>query len=105
NKDDAAGRALPRLLCVFSDRTRACWDAGRLGELHDLDDRIPPPPERLQAAADGIPALLDLLKELRQRLPPPGGRDYPEAALADQLQQLRDRAGAVSAEDYPDQAT
>jgi hypothetical protein len=35
--------ALPRFLYVFSDRTRACWDAGRLKQLQDLRDRVPPP--------------------------------------------------------------
>jgi hypothetical protein len=105
NKDDEAGQKLPRFLCVLSDRTRACWDAGQLSRLHELSDAIPPPLERLRAARDSIPGRIDLLKELRQRLPPPSGQDYPEQALIDLLQQLRDQANALTPDDYPSAET
>ena len=72
------GRSLPRLLAVFSDRTRACWDGGQLGRLQDAAEQVPPPLERLQRARGRIPSLLDLLGQLREQVPPAAGQDYAE---------------------------
>jgi len=102
NKEDEVGAKLPRFLCVLSDRTRACWDAGQLTRLYDLSDPIPPSRDRLNALRDDLPGLVTLLQELRQRLPPPSSQDYPEQALIDLLQQLHDRLPSLQEEDYPD---
>jgi Aerotolerance regulator N-terminal len=102
NKQDEAAAKLPRFLCVLSDRTRACWDAAQLPRLYDASDPIPPPLERLRATRDDFITEATLLRELRQRLPPPGGQDYPEQALIEQLQQVHDRAPSVQGDDYPD---
>jgi hypothetical protein len=101
-RDDDTSRQLTRLLCVFSDGTRGGWDADRLGKLHDLRDQIAPPFERLPQVRDGIPGLIELLGELRQRLPPSAGQDYPEQSVIDLLGQLRERIGLVRDDDYPD---
>jgi hypothetical protein len=37
------GEVPPRFLYVFSDRTQACWDSGRLPDLQQLRDRLAPP--------------------------------------------------------------
>jgi hypothetical protein len=103
--DEGPARSLPRLLCVFSDRTRACWDGSKLSRLQESADQVPPPLERLQPAAAKVPALVDLLRELRTRLPPPAGQDYPEQAVIDLWQQLRDRVPSLTAEEYPDRET
>jgi hypothetical protein len=102
NKEDEAGQKLPRFLCVLSDRTRACWDQGQVNHLYEVSDRLPPPLERLQATRDSIAGRVDLLKQLRQRMPPPSGQDYPEQALIDFWQQLRDLTPSLNFYDYPD---
>jgi hypothetical protein len=101
-KDDEVGQKLPRFLCVLSDRTQACWDQGQLSRLLDASDVIPPPPERLRATRDAIAGRLELLKELRRRIPPPTGQDYPEQTLVDHFQQLRDRIPALDPDNFPD---
>jgi hypothetical protein len=99
SKEDDAAKDLPRLLCVFSDRTRGCWDQGRLPQLHDRADQVPAMLGGLQRLQDQIPALIDSLKELRQKIPPPPGKDYPEQALIDVVQQLRDRIPTLESQD------
>ena len=46
-KDDKEGQpgqeSLPRLLCVFSDRTVPSWDSTRLPDLQSLKERVPQP--------------------------------------------------------------
>jgi len=100
-KEDEAGAQLPRFLCVLSDRTRACWDAGQLTRLYALSDPIPPPLERLRATRDDLAGQAALLRELRPRMPPASGQDYPEQALIDLLQQLHDRIPSIGEDDYP----
>lgn len=95
-------RKLPRFLCVFSDRTVACWDGSRLGALHDLADGVPPPLERLRSAASTIHGRLELLQQLRQKLPPATGQDYPDQAVIDLWQQLADRIPAADPDSYPE---
>ena len=44
DQDPAAGDGPPlRFLYVFSDRTRACWNAGQIESLARMRDRVPPP--------------------------------------------------------------
>jgi hypothetical protein len=102
NKEDETAAKLPRLLCVLSDRTRACWDPGQLTRLYDLSDPIPPPLEGLHAIRDDLADQAALLRELRQHLPPPSGQDYPDQALIDLLGQLHDRIPSLIDDDYPD---
>src|SRR5205807_9682985 len=64
-KDDTGANKLPRLLCVFSDRTRGAWDATRLAALYEQSDQVPPLLEGLHEARGHLPALKGLLKELR----------------------------------------
>jgi hypothetical protein len=43
-QDAAPGQEnMPRLLCIFSDRTVPSWDSTRLPDLLSLRDRVPPP--------------------------------------------------------------
>jgi hypothetical protein len=100
-KGDEATRRLARLLVVFSDRTRASWDASRLQALHDAQDRVPPPFERLPSIRDRVPGVVELLGELRSRLPLPPGQDFPEKALIDRLEKARDHAAGLSEDEYP----
>jgi hypothetical protein len=102
NKEDEAVQKLPRLLFVLSDRTRACWDQSQLNHLLDLSDQVPPPLERLGGLRDENAGRIELLRELRQQLPPPSGQDYPEQALIDLLHQLGERVPALDPGDYPD---
>src|SRR5262249_7169417 len=76
--EDETSRYLPRVVCVFSDRTRACWDLTKLPPAQAAADRVPPTLEGLQQVQSGIGALVSLLRELRGKLPPPPGKDYPE---------------------------
>src|SRR5262245_11094439 len=104
DKDDAEGGKLPRLLCVFSDRTRGAWDASRVSTLAELSDQVPPLLEGLQAARGNLPALKTLLKELRDKLPPPAGQDYPEQALIDDIDKLTEQIPALGPDDFPPRA-
>jgi hypothetical protein len=97
--DNPPVKDLPRFLCVFSDRTRAAWDQARLAQLQDAGDQIPPTLPGLTQMRDGIPALIDSLKELRKMLPPQAGQDYPEQALIDVLTPLRDAIAGLSSDD------
>ncbi|MCI0638585.1 MAG: VWA domain-containing protein [Gemmataceae bacterium] len=101
SKEDDTSRFLPRIACVLTDRTRAAWDASRVEAVLDSSDRIAPTLEGLRQTRGTIPALADLLKELRAQLPPPPGRDYPEQALLNALDQLRDRVPGLSKSDFP----
>jgi hypothetical protein len=104
-RDENPGRSLPRLLVVFSDRTRACWDGSRLGNVLDAADLVPPPLERLSRLRGKVPGVVELLQQLRATLPPPTGQDYPEQEVIDLWQQLRDRIPSLTPDDYPDPET
>ncbi len=101
NKEDETRRYLPRFVCVFSDRTRACWDRAKLAATLAAADQVPPALEGLLQARDSIAPALDLLKKLRQNLPPPPGKDYPEQALIDGLENLASRLPTLTKEDLP----
>jgi hypothetical protein len=96
---------LPRLLCVFSDRTLASWDAGKLPELFEIRDAVPPPVERLQQFRDEIPALLDLLGRWPPTLSPAANQTADAKSLSELLEKLRDHVANMRAEDYPDRPT
>jgi hypothetical protein len=91
-----------RVLCVFSDRTKAAWDLQQRKNLQTLCNQVPPAFERLAAVREGITELLQLLPELRQKLPLAASADFPEQVLADRLQKLQERIPQLRADDYPD---
>jgi hypothetical protein len=95
-------RSLPRLLAVFSDRTRACWDAGQVAKLLDAADQVPPPLERLQRLRGTVPTLLDLLGRLRQEMPPTAGQDYAEQEMIALWRRLADLIPSLNSDNYPD---
>jgi hypothetical protein len=99
--DNEEQRDLPRLLCIFSDRTRAAWEPDRLPRLYDLSDQVAPTLPGLQQVWTDLPALVDRLKELRTRIPPQPGLDYPEQALIEALGELREWLTSISAADLP----
>jgi hypothetical protein len=101
NKSEPEAAKLPRLLVVFSDRTRAAWDSGRMPNLHEVSDQVSPLLEGLQQARGNIPNLQSLLKELRQQMPPAEGRDYPEQPLLDSLDKLVDWIPGLGPDDMP----
>ena len=101
SKEDETSRYLPRFVCVFSDRTRACWDLGKLAAAQAAADQLSPSLEGLRQLSGNIAPLVALLKELRGKLPPPPGRDYPEQALIDSLQQLEPLVPALTKADFP----
>jgi hypothetical protein len=93
-------QSLPRFLCVFSDRTLASWDAGKLSELHEARDAIPPSLERLQQFRDEVASLLSLLGDW------PAAADPVDAkSLSEHLEKLRDYLGTLRVEEYPDRPT
>jgi hypothetical protein len=100
-RGDESSRRMARLLAVFSDRTRASWDASRLQALHDAQDRVPPPFERLSSIRDRVPGVVELLGELPSRLP--GGQDLPgKDSLIEALEKARERASELTEDEYPD---
>ncbi len=101
-KDDDTGRNLARLLCVFSDRTRACWEGGRLRQLHEVRDQVPLPFDRISVLRGRVPGVVEVLQELRKRLSVSAGQDLPEQALIELLEKARDRGVGLSEDEYPD---
>ncbi len=101
NREDGKTKRLPRMLVVFSDRMDACWDSSQVPNLLEKSDAIPPPLENLQAIADNFPGRIEELQKLRELLPPPSGKDYPEQALVDALQEIRDLAPRENPVLYP----
>src|SRR5262245_3605854 len=101
SKNDTGASKLPRLLCVFSDRTRGAWDPARLANVYDQSDQVPPLLEGLHEARGHLPALKELLKDVREKLPPPAGQDYPEQPLLDAIDKLLEWIPSLSVEDLP----
>jgi hypothetical protein len=93
-------QTLPRFLCVFSDRTLASWDAGKLPELHEARDAIPPSLERLQQFREEIAPLLALLGDW-----PAAADSVVAKSLTEHLEKLRDHLGTLRLEEYPDRPT
>src|SRR5262249_27966809 len=79
-------------------------DATRVATLAELSDQVPPLLEGLQAARGNLPSLKTLLKELRDKLPPPAGQDYPEQALIDDIDKLTEQIPGLGPEDFPPRA-
>lgn len=104
NQEDDTRRYLPRFVCVFSDRTRACWDPAKLAAAHAAADQVPPFLEGLQHARGEITGLIALLKDLRTQLPPPSGRDYSEQSLIDSLEELTPLLPSLTKADMPPEA-
>ena len=98
DKANPSAPARPRLLAVFSDRTRSCWDGGQLAALLDKLDRIRPTYEGLSEARSKIGALGDMLRDLRQQAPPPPGKDYAEQSLIEALAALQSDLAGLSAD-------
>ena len=82
---------MPRLLCVFSDRTVACWEPKDVTDLLNSRNAVPPPLEQLQQVHGTIPAVIALLEPLRQQLPPIGELTFADLALKERLDTLRER--------------
>ncbi|HWY85162.1 MAG TPA: BatA domain-containing protein, partial [Gemmataceae bacterium] len=101
SKEDETRRYLPRFVCLFSDRTRACWDPSKRAGAQTAADQVPPSLEGLLEARDNIAPLVSLLKELRGKLPPPPGQDYPENALIDFHEQLSPLLPTLTKADFP----
>ncbi len=99
---DLEVRRMPRLLCVYSDRTAACWDTKAVPALHDGREAVPPSLEQLHKVYGTLPALIELLGQLRQQLPPADGENFGDLTLTGLLGQLRKRAPVYGQEDYPD---
>lgn len=87
--EDEGARQLPRFVFLFSDRMRACWDAGQQQLMLDAQDQVPPPLENLQELRGDVAGLVAELNELRKKLPPPAGRDHPEQSLIAALEKLQ----------------
>src|SRR5262245_14290961 len=102
--EDETLRKLPRLLCVFSDRTVGSRPGGKREPLHDLADQLPATLEGVQQLRSTAAPLIEMLKSLRAKLPPPAGKDYPEQALVESLGTLRDRASALQREELHNDA-
>lgn len=98
---DVVGQRMPRVLCVFSDRTQASWEAKQVPHLQTLADAVPPPLERLLALQGGIGTKIALLKDLREKLPPAPAQDYPEQSLISHWEDLRQKIPSAHADNYP----
>jgi hypothetical protein len=94
-------RPLARLLCVFSDRTPACWRADQAESLFEQSDALPPRMEGLEQARGRTAGLVEMLGQLRETLPPAAGQDYPSASLIETLESLKERSARWQPTDFP----
>jgi hypothetical protein len=118
SKDDEHGRHLPRLILIFSDRTRSSWDTfgdmdlpqtgaqagsarpfSKFRRLVQAADQVPPILSGLHQAREYVPNLIDQLGELREKLPPEAGKDYPQQELLGSLTQMSEALPRVTADD------
>ncbi|MFO0864248.1 MAG: BatA domain-containing protein [Gemmataceae bacterium] len=99
--EDERLRQMPRILVMFSDRTRGSWQASQDKQVLEAADLVPPSFEGLTQARGELPALIDDLKQVRTKLPPPAGVDYPDASLIETLAQLRDRIPSLRPNEFP----
>ena len=118
SKDDERGRHLPRLILIFSDRTRSSWDtfgdadgpaiAATAKERQDHPSfvawswqpiRCPPILSGMHQAREYVPNLIDLLGQLRDKLPPEPGKDYPQQELLGSLTQMNEVLPRVTTDD------
>jgi hypothetical protein len=61
DQDPGAGDGPPlRFLYVFSDRTRACWNAAQIESLARMRDRVPPPEVHAVFVDVGVPQPVDV---------------------------------------------
>lgn len=60
NNQERAGQ-LPRLIFVFSDRTRASWESGQTDRLRKAGESVPPSLSGLDRARTELPHLIELL--------------------------------------------
>ncbi|MFO0967932.1 MAG: BatA domain-containing protein [Gemmataceae bacterium] len=97
--DEPRLRNLPCFLCVFSDRTEGSWQASLAKEVARTADQIPPSYEGLQAVQGDIPELIDLLKNLKAKIPPGSGVAYPDETLIDALGRLQSNLVGLTPED------
>ncbi len=100
SRDENQRGKRPRVLCVFSDRTPASWDASSRKQLQAKANKVPPSFERLAAARAGIADQERLLEELEKGLPAIG-QSFPAQPLIAQLKLLGERVTQLRAEDYP----
>lgn len=101
DRDDERSAHLPRLVFVFTDRTKASWDVARLGALRDASDQVPATLAGLKQAAADIPTLIESLGDLRKNLPPGSGQDYADQSLKDALETLKNMLPNLTREDVP----
>ena len=101
---DPEVKRMPRLLCLFSDRTAACWEPKDVPGLVNSRNAVSPPLEQLQQVHGTIPELIGLLGSLRQRLPPANEQAFADQILLERLESLRNRVPLYSPQDYPDES-
>ncbi len=102
--EDPQAQQLLRFLCVFTDRTRGCWEAQRLEALQELADQVPPLYEGAQQARGQLSPLQDLLRELRDKLPP-AGKDYSDQSLLEAVGTLQEEIRNLMPADLPPSPT
>ncbi len=95
-KDDEQAAKMPRLLCVFSDRTRACWDGGDLPRLTEAADRLPPTVDGVQQARTMTASLQKQVEQLAAT-----GKSLGEAAFLDALAKWQDETRGLSPDALP----
>lgn len=103
SRDDADGQKLMRLLCVFSDRTRACWDSGAVAALDEAADQVPPLFEGLVQARARLPRLKQLVGALPGSLAA-DGKEYNSGPLLGALDTLQSELRGLIPADLPPSA-
>ncbi len=95
-KDDEQSAKMPRLLCILSDRTRACWDGGDLPRLTDAADRLSPTLEGIQQAR----ALTATLQKQVEQLAT-SGKSFSDTAFLDALAKWQDETRGLTPDSLP----
>jgi hypothetical protein len=98
--DDPEGQRLVRFVCVFTDRTRGCWESDGAEPLQEVADRVPPLFEGLQQTRTALGPLAEMLRELRDKLPP-AGKEFSDQALLEAVRTLQEEVRQVTPLDMP----
>jgi hypothetical protein len=102
--EDPQAQKMLRFLCVFTDRTRGCWEGERIETLQELSDQVPPLYEGLQQARSQLSPLQDLLRELRDQLPP-AGKEYSDQSLLEAVGLLQEELRSLTPAELPPNET
>ncbi len=97
---DATATPHVKLLAVFSDRTRGSWDSSKRSKILERVDRIPLPPEGLNALRGLLGPTAEQLRRLRSEIKSSAEREFNEPTLLEAIANIQDQVATHSSEAF-----